>query len=120
MRHGDKWDVIVVGGGPAGFTAGIFAARRGLSVLLLEKKRDPLRKLRITGKGRCNLANSCDMQSFLKNVVSNPRFLYGAVTVTGSAVTALSRKSERDVPVLSRASMTLLRMPLEAALTAET
>lgn len=55
------------------------AARRGKSVLLLEKNEKLGKKLYITGKGRCNVTNSCDCEEFLANVVRNPRFLYSAV-----------------------------------------
>ena len=68
-------DVVVVGGGPAGFAAAIFAARRGLSVTLLEKGQKPLRKLRITGKGRCNLTNNCTDEEFFQNVLRGGKFL---------------------------------------------
>jgi len=68
-------DVVVVGGGPAGFTAAVFAARRGLSVTLLEKGQKPLRKLRITGKGRCNLTNNCTDEEFFQNVLRGAKFL---------------------------------------------
>ncbi len=75
---GKTWDVIVVGGGPAGFIASVCAARRGLSVLLLEKNRDPLRKLKISGKGRCNLTNNCTDSEFFDNVLRGGKFLRSA------------------------------------------
>lgn len=56
------------------------AAQNGLRVCLLEKKDRPGRKLLITGKGRCNLTNACDVQTFIASVPSNGRFLYSAVT----------------------------------------
>lgn len=71
-------DIIVVGGGAAGMTAAIFAAQNGADVLLLEKNERLGRKLAITGKGRCNVTNNCDLQTLLENIPNNARFLYGA------------------------------------------
>lgn len=68
-------DLLIVGGGPAGYTAAIFAARRGLSVRLFDHSRKPLQKLRITGKGRCNLTNNCTVEQFLENVPRGSKFL---------------------------------------------
>ncbi|QHQ62193.1 aminoacetone oxidase family FAD-binding enzyme [Anaerocolumna sedimenticola] len=70
--------VIVVGGGAAGMLAAIFAARNKNQVILLEKNEKLGKKLYITGKGRCNLTNACDMDDLFQNVVTNPKFLYGA------------------------------------------
>ena len=75
----DNRKVIVIGGGAAGMMAAISAARYGAGVTLFEKNDRLGKKLRITGKGRCNLTNDCDTQEFLKNVPTNPRFLYGAL-----------------------------------------
>ena len=71
--------VIVVGGGAAGMMAAIHAANYGAEVTLLEKKGSCGRKLRITGKGRCNITNDCTNEEFLTNVPTNPRFLYSAL-----------------------------------------
>lgn len=70
--------VIVVGGGAAGMMAAVSAARMGADVLLLEKGNACGRKLRITGKGRCNVTNDCTVQELLANIPTNPRFLYSA------------------------------------------
>jgi predicted Rossmann fold flavoprotein len=67
--------VIVIGGGPAGLMAAGQAAASGAEVLLLEKMMDPGRKLRITGKGRCNLTNMISLEEFLLHFGSNGKFL---------------------------------------------
>ncbi len=68
-------EVIIVGAGAAGLMAALFAGRRGKRVLLLEKMDQPGRKLRITGKGRCNLTNTATLKDFLTHVGSDPRFM---------------------------------------------
>lgn len=70
--------VAVVGAGAAGLMAAGFAAARGHEVVVLEKGRRPGQKLLITGKGRCNVTNRCDTETFLANVPGNGRFLYSA------------------------------------------
>ena len=73
-------DVIVIGGGAAGMAASLFAARAGASVTLLERNEKLGRKVYISGKGRCNLTNDCDLDTFLSQVPRNPRFLYAALS----------------------------------------
>lgn len=70
--------ILVVGGGAAGMIAAIIAARKGHNVILLEKNEKLGKKLFITGKGRCNLTNACDRNTFFEQIVSNPKFLYKA------------------------------------------
>ena len=70
--------VIVVGGGAAGMMAAIAAAENGNEVHLYEKNEKLGKKLFITGKGRCNITNACDMEDLMKQIVTNPRFLYSA------------------------------------------
>ena len=70
--------VIVVGGGPAGMMAAIRAREEGNEVILIEKMDSLGKKLRITGKGRCNITNAVDMADFMQEIPSNARFLYGA------------------------------------------
>ena len=72
------YDVVVVGGGAAGLMAAVIAAERGLSVLLLEKMDQAGRKLRITGKGRCNLTNTNTLRDTLPHIGSDARFLRNA------------------------------------------
>lgn len=71
-------EVIVIGGGPAGMFAALFAARNGHKVILIEKNEKLGKKLYITGKGRCNITNAGDMEDLFDHVVSNPKFLYSA------------------------------------------
>ncbi len=71
--------VIVVGGGAAGMMAAIQAARCGARVVLIEKNEKLGKKLFITGKGRCNLTNACDLPDLFTSIVSNPKFLYSAI-----------------------------------------
>ena len=73
-------EILVIGGGAAGMAASIFAARSGASVTLLEKNEKLGKKVYITGKGRCNLTNDCDRDTFLGQVPRNPRFLYAALS----------------------------------------
>jgi len=75
-----KYDIVVVGGGPAGMFAAITAAKRGRKVLLLERNERLGKKLLITGKGRCNVTNDCDSGEILQNIPRNGRFLYSAMT----------------------------------------
>lgn len=70
--------VYVIGGGASGMIAAIEAAKNGHDVHLLEKNEKLGKKLYITGKGRCNLTNACDRDTFFQNVISNPKFLFGA------------------------------------------
>lgn len=69
------FDVVIIGGGPAGIMAGIFAAQAGAKPILLEKMDAPLRKLKITGKGRCNLTNTAALPDFLAQIGPQSRFL---------------------------------------------
>lgn len=75
-----KYDGIIIGGGPAGMFAAITAARLGQRVLLLERGNRLGKKLLITGKGRCNVTNDCDVREVLKNIPRNGRFLYSTLS----------------------------------------
>ncbi len=70
--------IIIVGGGPAGMLASIFAAKNGHEVIVFEKNEKLGKKLFITGKGRCNITNAADMETLFDNVVTNRKFLYSA------------------------------------------
>ena len=69
---------IVIGGGPAGMIAAVTTAEQGNSVTILEKMEDLGKKLLITGKGRCNITNSAEMEDFMKNIPENAKFLYSS------------------------------------------
>ena len=77
-------DLVVIGGGPAGMMCAIMAARRGLKVTLLDRNLQLGRKLRITGKGRCNVTNACDIKEFMANIPGDGRFLYSAMSRFGT------------------------------------
>ena len=70
--------VVVIGGGAAGLMAAVIAGREGAKVTLIEKMNYVGKKMGITGKGRCNITNACDMSEFIKNTPGNGKFLYGA------------------------------------------
>ena len=70
--------MIIIGAGAAGMMCAIKASDR-YKVTLIEKNDRPGKKLYITGKGRCNVTNATDEETFLKNVISNPKFLYSAI-----------------------------------------
>ena len=72
-------DVIVIGGGAAGLMAGITAARQSASVVVLERMKEPGKKMMITGKGRCNITNACPMEEFIPNLPGNGKFLFSAL-----------------------------------------
>lgn len=78
-----EYDVIVIGGGPAGMFAAITAAEAGGNVLLLERNPRLGKKLLITGKGRCNVTNACDSQEVMRNIPRNGRFLYSSLAAFG-------------------------------------
>lgn len=70
--------VLVIGGGAAGMFAAVFAARNGNEVHIFEKNEKLGKKLFITGKGRCNITNACDLDTLFQAVVSNTKFLYSS------------------------------------------
>lgn len=72
------YDVAIIGGGAAGLIAAGFAAKRGLGCAILERNERVGRKVMITGKGRCNITNMCDRDTFIRSVPKNGRFLYSA------------------------------------------
>lgn len=107
-------DVLVVGGGAAGLSAALFAARAGARVTLLERNEKLGKKIYITGKGRCNVTNTAEREDFMKQIVRNPRFLYAALSHLGSrdlmallealGVPLKEERGGRVFPVSDRAS----------------
>ena len=74
--HSEKsYDVIVIGAGPAGLIAAGRAAELGARVLVVERMRQPGRKLLITGKGRCNITNMAPLHEFITHIHPDGRFL---------------------------------------------
>ena len=79
-----KFNVAVIGGGPAGMIAAGTAAKKGAKVIIIEKNKSLGRKLLITGKGRCNITNATyDLREFIKNFGKNGKFLYSALQAFG-------------------------------------
>lgn len=72
-------DIVVIGAGPAGMMAAIVAAKAGHQVTLLEKNEKIGKKLFITGKGRCNVTNACEIEGLFSNVMEHDKFLYSAI-----------------------------------------
>lgn len=73
------YDVAVVGAGAAGLFTAVHCAKKGKKVILYDKNKYPGRKLRITGKGRCNICNYSDNENILKNIVHNSKFMYSSL-----------------------------------------
>lgn len=80
-----EYDLVVIGGGPAGMLGAAAAARHGLKVVLLEKNDHLGKKLAITGGGRCNFTNNSDGDAFGRNIVTNGKFLYSALNAFTSS-----------------------------------
>ena len=74
-------EIIIIGGGAAGLMAACVCAKEGNRVTVIEKNPRFSRKLMITGKGRCNVTNNCDLDTLIANVPRNPRFLYSAFSL---------------------------------------
>ena len=72
--------VVIIGGGAAGLMAAISAANADSSakITVIERNSRPARKIMITGKGRCNVTNNCDIDTLISNVSHNGKFLYSA------------------------------------------
>ena len=106
--------VAVIGAGAAGMMAAITAAEAGADVTLFERNDRVGKKLRITGKGRCNVTNNCDNNEFLSNVPTNPRFLYASLARFSTADTMAffenagvplkTERGKRVFPVSDRAA----------------
>lgn len=91
-------DVIIIGAGAAGCMAAIFAARYGRNVTIFEPNEKIGRKLRITGKGRCNVTNNSPVEEHIKNIPINSRFMYSAFSAF-SAEDTMNFFEELGVPL---------------------
>ncbi|MBE6875649.1 MAG: NAD(P)/FAD-dependent oxidoreductase [Ruminococcus sp.] len=107
-------NVIIIGGGAAGCFSAVHAAALGHEVILIEKNKTIGKKLRITGKGRCNLTNNCDIETLMNNIPRNSRFLYSAFAscnpqdvmnyFEGLGVALKTERGNRVFPVSDQAS----------------
>ena len=70
--------VVIIGAGASGMLAAKVASDRGYKVIVLEKQKRCGQKLLITGKGRCNITNNCEIEELIENVPTNGKFLYSA------------------------------------------
>ena len=112
--------VAIIGGGPAGMMAAAMAAKRGKTAVIIEKNATLGKKLLITGKGRCNITNNCDISEFISNVPVNGNFLYSAFyTFTNRDLLSLLNnagletkveRGERVFPVSDKAADVLLTL----------
>lgn len=92
--------VVIVGGGSAGMLAGISAAKENNEVVILEKMNTIGKKLRITGKGRCNITNAINIEEFISNIPGNGKFLYSAFqNFTNQDIINLLKKEGLDTKV---------------------
>lgn len=80
-------NVVIIGGGAAGLMAAAAAQSEDVKVTVVEKNNRPARKVMITGKGRCNVTNNCDVASLISNTARNGKFLYSAFSAFNSADT---------------------------------
>ena len=113
-KETDARRVAVIGAGASGMMAAITAAEAGAAVTLFERNDRVGKKLRITGKGRCNVTNNCDNNEFLSNVPTNPRFLYASLSRFSTADTMAffedagvplkTERGKRVFPVSDRAA----------------
>lgn len=73
-------NIVIIGGGAAGLMAAVSAAEKNknCNITVIEKNSRPARKVMITGKGRCNITNNCDIDTLISSIPKNPRFLYSA------------------------------------------
>lgn len=85
VQQNNEYDAVIVGCGAAGMMAGITLAEKGKRVVIFEKNEKAGKKLFITGKGRCNLTNNCDDEQLFNHIVTNPKFMYSAVSNFNSA-----------------------------------
>lgn len=107
-------NTVIIGGGASGCIAAVFSAGNGDKVTVLEPNGRIGKKLGITGKGRCNITNSCDFDTLMKNITRNPNFLYSAFSRFGTGecisffeglgVPLKTERGNRVFPVSDKAS----------------
>ncbi|SDA27772.1 hypothetical protein SAMN02910447_02873 [Ruminococcus sp. YE71] len=73
-------DIVIIGGGASGMMCAVQAAWLGHEVIVIEHEAQPCRKLNITGKGRCNVTNNCDVQTVMANLPRNSKFMYSSLS----------------------------------------
>ena len=106
-------NTVIIGGGPAGLMSAISSAKNGDKVTIIEKMNSCGKKLLITGKGRCNITNNAQMDKFMENTPTNPKFLYGVFNnftnkdiielLESEGVKTKVERGERVFPVSDRA-----------------
>lgn len=106
-------NTVIIGGGPAGLMAAISSAKNGDKVIIIEKMNSCGKKLLITGKRRCNITNNAQMDKFMENTPTNPKFLYGVFNnftnkdmielLENEGVKTKVERGERVFPVSDRA-----------------
>ena len=106
-------NTVIIGGGPAGLMAAISSAKNGDKVTIIEKMNSCGKKLLITGKGRCNITNNAQIDKFMENTPTNPKFLYGVFNnftnkdmielLENEGVKTKVERGERVFPVSDRA-----------------
>lgn len=92
--------VVIIGAGPSGLMCAIEASKNRHDVTILEKNEKAGKKIYITGKGRCNVTNNCDVNEFMNNVVRNNRFLYSAIN-TFKPIDTISYFESRGVSLVT-------------------
>jgi len=125
MANDIKTDVLIAGGGAAGYMAAICAARSGAGAVIADSARRPLMKLRISGKGRCNLTNNCTDEEFFDNILRGGKFLRSAESRFGPrdimdffeklGVPLKTERGRRVFPVSDRADDIAAALTEEAA-----
>ena len=93
------FDVIVIGGGAAGMLAASMSAEFGSNVALIEKNEFLGRKLRITGKGRCNVTNNSPVRQVIENIPTGGKFLYGAISSFSPEDVMFMFQEEMGIPL---------------------
>ena len=84
-------DHLCIGGGPAGVFAALTAAEHGKRCIILEHNKQLGRKLRITGKGRCNLTNNCDRDTLMANIPANGKNLYEVTKILENQIASCKK-----------------------------